>query len=462
MRLLHTSAAVEAAFDEPNLISYAGLEPVMRLAERSGLAEQVRQRVHLPGPAGANAAGKVATIVAGMLAGADSIDDLDRVRHGGMGLLFDGVYAPSTLGTFLRGFSHGHVRQLESAARGVLTGLASHAPLLPAADVLAFIDIDSLLRPCYGKQKQGASFGHAKVGGYQILRRGISPLIATISTPQAAPVIAATRLRAGKTGSSRGAASMLGEAIATARAAGATGEIIVRADSAFFAAKVVTACRRGKARFSITVPVTKAVRTAIATIAETAWVDIKYPHAIFDDEQQRWISDAQIAEARYTAFAGTKHEVTGRLIVRRVKRLDPKPAPGQDELFTLWRHHAFLTDSRHTLIQTEAHHRAHAVQEQCFAEIIDGPLAHLPSGAFNANAAWLSLTALAHNLTRAAGTLASRYHATARPATIRNHLIHLAARIAHRARKAILHLPEHWTWQPAWQQLFAAAHTTPT
>jgi hypothetical protein len=124
---------------------------------------------------GSNAAGKVATIVAGMLTSADSIDDLDRVRHGGMGLLFESVYAPSTLGSFLRSFRHGQVRQLESAARGVLVELAARAPLLPAADVLTFIDIDSLLRPCYGKSKQGASFGHAKVGGYQLLRRGYSP-----------------------------------------------------------------------------------------------------------------------------------------------------------------------------------------------------------------------------------------------------------------------------------------------
>jgi hypothetical protein len=462
MQLLHTPAAVTASFDEENLISDAGLEPVMRLAERAGLHQQVRTRVHLPDSTGANPAGKVATIVAGMLAGADSIDDLDRVRHGGMGLLFDGVYAPSTLGSFLRGFSHGHVRQLESAARAVLADLASAAPLLPAADVLTFIDIDSLLRPCYGKAKQGASFGHAKVGGYQILRRGYSPLIATISTPQAAPVIAATRLRAGKAGSARGAASLVAEAITVAKAAGATGEILVRGDSQFYAAKVISACRRAQARFSLTMPITRALRKAIATIPAEAWIDIHYPNAIWDEHEQRWISDAQIAQLTYTAFAGTKHEITARLIVRRVKRLNPQAANGQDELFTLWRYHACFTDTRHTLVQAEAHHRGHATQEQCFAEIIDGPLAHLPSGAFNANAAWLTLTAIAHNLTRAAGTLASRYHAVARPATIRNQLIGVGARIAHRARKIIIHLPERWPWQPAWQQLFTAVHTTPT
>ena len=157
MRLLHTPGAVEAVFDDQRLISYAGLEPVMRLAEQCGLRQRVRQKVRLPGPVGANPGGKVATIVAGMLTDADSIDDLDRVRHGGMGLLFDDVYAPSTLGSFLRAFTHGHVRQLESACRQVLVELAARTPLLPAAGVLTFIDIDSLLRPCYGKAKQGAS-----------------------------------------------------------------------------------------------------------------------------------------------------------------------------------------------------------------------------------------------------------------------------------------------------------------
>lgn len=462
MRLLHTPAAVAASFDDQNLISDAGLEPVMRLAERAGLHQQVRARVHLPDSTGANSAGKVATIVAGMVAGADSIDDLDRVRHGGMGLLFDGVYAPSTLGSFLRSFTHGHVRQLESAARAVLVDLAAAAPLLPAAEVLTFIDIDSLLRPCYGKSKQGASFGHAKVGGYQVLRRGYSPLVATISTPQAAPVVAATRLRAGRAGSSRGAASLVAEAITTAKACGATGEVLVRGDSQFYAAKVISACRRARVRFSVTVPITRPIRAAIATIAEDAWTDIRYPNAIWDQDEQRWISDAQIAEVACTAFAGTRHEVTARLIVRRVKRLDPKAAEGQNELFTLWRYHACFTDSAHTLVQAEAQHRGHAVQEQCFAEIIDGPLAHLPSGQFNANAAWLTLTALAHNLTRTAGTLASSYHAIARPATIRAHLIGIGARIAHRARKIIIHLPERWPWQPAWQQLFTAVHAAPT
>ena len=172
----------------------------------------------MPTDKGANASGKVATIVAGMLAGADSIDDLDVMRHGGMSELFGGMYAPSTLGSFLRTFSHGHVRQLQAASREFLVQLARRTPLLPGSGAVTFIDVDSLLRRMYGKKKQGVAFGHAKVGGYKVLLRGYNPLVATISTPDAAPVIAATQLRAGNASSARGAGSLVAEAIATTRA----------------------------------------------------------------------------------------------------------------------------------------------------------------------------------------------------------------------------------------------------
>ncbi|WP_345145100.1 transposase, partial [Dactylosporangium darangshiense] len=279
MRLPHSAARVRASFDDPNLVSCAGLEPVMRLAEVCGLHGIVAARLRVPTDKGANASGKVAAIVAGMLTGADSIDDLDVLRHGGMPAVFSGIYAPSTLGSFLRAFSHGHVRQVQAVSRQFLIRLAGRAPLLPSADAVTFVDIDSLLRRVYGKQKQGAGFGHAKVGGYQVLLRGLNPLVATISTPHAAPVIAATQLRAGNAGSARGAASLLAEAIATTKAvlaaqAGSAatpaatepvaGEIVVRADSAFYSRAVIGACRRARVRFSVTVRVDAKVRTAIA------------------------------------------------------------------------------------------------------------------------------------------------------------------------------------------------------
>ena len=439
----------------------------MRLAESCDLHGIVRERLHVPTDKGSNAPGKVATIVAGMVTGADSIDDLDVVRHGGMAELFGGVYAPSTLGSFLRAFTHGHVRQLQSVSREFLVQLARRTPLLPGSGAVTFIDVDSLLRRMYGKKKQGVGFGHAKVGGYKVLLRGYNPLVATISTPDAAPVIAATQLRAGNAGSARGAARLVAEAIATTKAVlaaqprSANGEIVLRADSAFYSRKVIAAARRSGIRFSVTIRVDKKVRRTIEAIPTDAWIEIKYPHPVWDDEQQRFVSRAQIAEIAYTAFANTPAEVTARLIVRRIPDLNKTAVDAQGELFPVWRYHAAFTDSPFILVQAEEQHRGHAVIEQVFAELIDGPLAHLPSGVFDANNAWLTCIAIAHNLTRAAATLAGRGYATARAATIRRHLINLAGRIARHARSVTIHLPEHWPWQHPWLRLFTAAHAPP-
>jgi hypothetical protein len=300
VRLQHAAARPHASFDDPSLVSCAGLVPVMRLAQSVDLYGIVGERLRIPGDKGANGSGKIAAVVAGLLAGADCIDDLDAIRHGGMSSLFGGVYAPSTLGEFLRAFTHGHVRQLQSASREFLVQLARRTPLLPGAGAVTFIDVDSLLRRVYGKQKQGAAFGHAKVGGYQVLLRGYNPLVATISTPDAAPVIAATQLRAGNAASVRGAASLIAEAIATTKAVlaaqAAIGEIVMRADSAFYSPKVIAAARRGGARFSVTVRVDKKVTRAIEAIPADAWVEIQYPQPVWDEDQQRFVSCAQIAE----------------------------------------------------------------------------------------------------------------------------------------------------------------------
>ena len=460
MRLLHDVSVVRAEFDESSLVSCAGLVPVMRLAQDVGLYELVAGSVRLPGSVGSNPAGKVAAVVAGMVAGADSIDDLDVVRHGGMSGLFGGVYAPSTLGSFLRGFTFGHVRQLQSVSTRLLAGLVRAVPLLlRGADVVTFVDVDSVLRRVYGKAKQGAGFGHAKVGGYDVRLRGLNPLVATLSTLDGAPVVAATRMRAGNASSARGAAGMVAEAVRTARAAGATGTIVVRADSAFYNRKVIRAAIGNGARFSVTVRQDAKVKAAIAGIDESAWVPIRYPRAVWDDDEQRWISDAQIAETPYTAFEATKHAVTARLIVRRVRRLDA--AGGQGELFPTWRYHAVFTDSRYLLAQAESQHRGHAVVEQVFADLIDGPLAHLPSGRINANGAWLTLAAIAHNLTRAAGCLTSFALAKARGVTIRRKIINVAARVVRHARTVTLRLPEYWPWRHEWQTLFANTHAPP-
>jgi len=348
-------------------------------------------------------------------------------------------------------------------ARRFLVSLAGATPLLPGAEAVTYVDVDSLLRRVYGKAKQGAGFGHTKVGGYPVLLRGLSPLIATLSTPLAAPVIAAARLRGGSAGSARGAAGLVAEALSLARQVGAAGLILLRADSAFYTATVIAAARRAGARFSITVPVNSGVRDAIATITEGAWTAIHYPGAVWDDEGQCLISDAEVAETTYTAFAGTRYELTARLVIRRVRRENP---PGQDELLPGYRYHAFFTDTTLSTVDADLTHRGHAVIEQVFADLIEGPLAHLPSGRFAANGAWLLCATIAHNLLRAAGTLTSRATGKARGATLRRQIINVPARIAHRAHDIHLHMPSHWPWAPRWQRLLQATHrplpTAPT
>jgi hypothetical protein len=459
VRLLHSLAKTHASFDDPNLVSHAGLVPVMALAGRAGLPDLVAERVRPGGECGVNAHLKVPALVAGMAAGADSIDDMDLLRHGAMSTLFGGIRAPSTLGSHLRCYTWGNVSQLEKAGREFLAELARQAPLLPGADTLAFIDIDSMQKRVYGHQKQGARFGHTKIQGKSLLVRGLNALAAVISTPLSAPVIAATRLRGGNAASARGAASLAVQAVGTARDCGCTGTIIVRLDSAYYNAAVIGAVRGQGARFSVTVPMNASIRAAIAAIGDDAWTPIRYPHAVWDDQLDCWISDAEVAEAEYTAFASKKGQaVTARLIVRRVRDLNKKAAAGQDELFPVWRYHAVFTDTPFELIQAEGQHRDHAVVEQVFADVTSGPLAHMPSGVFAANAAWLSIAAMAHNLVRAAGALASLPFAKARAATIRRDLIAIAARTARHGRGHItLHLPEAWHREQEWLNLLATA-----
>jgi hypothetical protein len=453
VRLSHARRAIDARFDDPNLVSCAGLVPVMALAQRCGLATLLASRLKISASGGANAAVKVLALVAGMVCGADSIDDMDLLRHGGMGRLFTGVRAPSTLGTFLRCFTFGHVRQLDAVVAGLLARLTAATPVLPDADQLVFVDLDDTVRQTYGYAKQGAGRGYTGI-------KGLNALLAVISTPTSAPLIAATRLRKGSTNSARGAAKLLADALATARRAGAAGLLLVRADSAYYGYDIVAAARRAGARFSVTARLTPTVVKAITSIDEQSWVAIRYPNALFDEDEQRWISDAEVAEVGFTAFTHRRKadHVTARLIVRRVRRLNPKHVPaGQSEMFAVFRYHAVFTDSPEPMLAAEATHRDHAIVEQVIAELKNGPLAHLPSGRFAANAAWLACAAIAHNLTRAAGALAGSRHARARTGTVRRQLIHTPARIAHSAHRQILHLPRDWPWEPGLDELLRRA-----
>jgi Transposase DDE domain group 1 len=456
VRLSHSLVKTRAVFDDPNLLPHAGLAPLMALADRCGMPDLLAG-VRPGGACGVNAAAKVACLAAGMAAGADSIDDMDLLRDGAMETLFSGVRAPSTLGSHLRSYKWGNVRQLDKAHRGLTAALAAETPLLPGAEALAFIDIDSTQHRVYGYQKEGAAFGHAKVQGKSLLLRGLNPLISVISTPLAAPVLGPVRLRGGNAASARGAAGLAAEAIGTARDAACTGKIIVRMDSAYYNAAVIGTIRRNGAHFSVTVPMNSSIRAAIALIPEDAWTPIAYPQAIWDDQLDCWVSDAEVAETPYTAFASRKksEQVTARLIVRRIRARNEQAAHGQDELFPAWRHHAVLTDSPLEMIQAEGQHRDHAIVEQVIADLNAGPLAHLPSGHFAANAAWLVIAAMAHNLLRAAGTLAGRRYAKARTATIRRDLITIGARTARHGRGNLtLHLPAGHHREHAWLNLW--------
>ena len=218
MRVCHT---IQPVFDDPNLVAFGGLPAVMRLAEQAGLHELVEQHLTLPGTAGANAAIKVSALIAGMVVGADSISDMDVLRHGGMGRVFDGLRAATTLGTHLRAYRFGHVRQLDAVASRLLIKLAGLSPILDGADQLTFVDVDDTIRETHGYRKQGAAYGYSRV-------KGLNALVATISTPTSAPVIAATRLRKGNVSSARGAARLIGDTLATLRRATTPSLVIVR------------------------------------------------------------------------------------------------------------------------------------------------------------------------------------------------------------------------------------------
>lgn len=452
VRLSHQWAKARVVFDDEHLVSHAGLGPMMGLAERAGLSRLIEEKVDLGSTkvksAGVNPVGKITSIIAGMAAGAECIDGLNVLRTGGMAWLFAEVYAPATLGQFLREFTHGHNLQLASVLRGHLVGLVEHSRLLPGRETRAFIDIDSLLRPVYGYDKQGASFGHCKIAGKQVLRKGLSPLVTTISTDTGAPVIAGIRLRAGKAGSGKGAARMVTEAINTAREAGCSGEVLLRGDSAYGNSLVVAACQRAGARFSLVITRTRAVDKAIATINEDAWVPVHYPGAVTDPDTGELISDAHVAEVPFTAFTTTKNPITARLIVRRVR----DKVKG-NELFPVWRYHPFLTNSTEAVDSADITHRRHAIIETVHSDLIDGPMSVMPSGTFAANSAWLTCAAICHNLLRAGGTIAKTHH-VARGATLRRELVAVPAHATRPQGRPVLHLIARWPWQHPWLRLW--------
>jgi hypothetical protein len=470
MQLLHGRPVVSANFDDPNLVASAGLVPVMKLAADAGLRRLADERLTVPTDKGANAGLKVASLVGGMIAGADSIDDLAVLRHGGMDRVFEACYAPSTLGSFLRQFTFGHVRQLDAVASRVLGNLAASTPLLDGVGGDVLVDVDDTIIEVHGHAKQGAGFGYSGI-------RGLNALLGTLTVAGQAPVIVAQRLRKGSTGSPRGAARLVADTLAAvarlrqASVAGSlsgavAGRVLLRADSAFYCSAVVTTAVAAGAQMSVTVRLDKRVKAAIAAFGEDAWSTIQYTDAVFDEQTKRWISAAEVAESPYIAFASKKksEQVTGRLVVRRIPDLDPKAAPGQANLFQTWRFHAFFTTTPPETADTvsaDKTHRHHAIIENVNADLKSSALAHMPSGSFSANGAWLVCAVMAFNLTRASATIAGGNLTRAATPTIRRTLINIPARIACSARQLHLHLPQRWPWQDAWNTLFTRAYGPP-
>ena len=316
------------------------------------------------------------------------------------------------------------------------------------------VDLDDTIVEVHGYSKQGAAFGYSGV-------RGLNALLATVSTDQIAPVIAAQRLRKGSVGSPRGAARLATDTLALIRRSHLAGRaVLVRADSAFYSHALVTAVLKAGADVSITVRMDPAVKRAITTIGEEAWTTLKYTDAIYDETTGSWASKALVAEIPFTAFVSKKKadQIPGRLVVRRIPELNPKTSEGQETLFDTWRFHAFFTTTAPDALDTVAAdqtHRRHAIIENIHADLKASALAHLPSGVFNANAAWLVCAVMAFNVTRAAATLTKTATlAKATTATIRRKLINVPARIATSARRLRLHLPTDWPWEQAWSALY--------
>jgi hypothetical protein len=445
------------AFNDPNLVSAAGLVPVLALADRAGLRRLADEHLSVPGDKGANVGLKVASLVAGMVAGADSIDDMALLRHGGMGRVFERAYAPSTLGSFLRSFTFGHVRQLDAVASRFLTNLtaqaAQAAQVASAAGARVLVDVDDTIIEVHGYAKQGSGYGYSGV-------RGLNALLATVTTAGAAPLVVAQRLRKGSCGSPRGAKRLVADALKTvSKLHAGHGKPLLRADSAFYGAPTVGAAVRGGADVSVTVRLDPQVKKAIAAIGDDAWTPIEYTDAVYDEQSRTWVSRAEVAEVPFTAFSSKKatERVPGRLVVRRIPDLNPKKASGQGTLFNTWRFHAFFTTTDPADLDTVAAdrtHRGHAIIEQVHADLKSSALAHLPSGKFMANAAWLVLAVIAFNLTRTAATITGSDLARATTATIRRKLIAVPARVASSARRITLHLPAAWPWEEAWTHLF--------
>ena len=406
---------VEVVFDDERVVSDAGIVLVATLAGRLGLEALVDRFVTLrrDRPGAANAGRKVMALIFAMLLGADSIDDCELLRAGRTRRLLGGwLPAPSTLGTFLRAFTFGHVRQLDRLLGETLTR-AWRAGAGPGEGRLV-VDVDSFIGEVHGYKKQGAGFGYTK-------KRGYHPLMA--SRADSGEVLH-VRLRKGKANSSRGVLRFAEELLARVARAGATGEKLLRADSAFWNKTLMKRLEAAGWVFSISIRMHKGVAEQIASIPESDWIALKdYPAD----------GEAQIAE---TTYGGR------RMIIRRTRLIG-----AQAELWPDWRHFPFLTNRTEPLQIVEAEHRQHAVVELTIRDLKDQALAHFPSGQFNANSAWTVIAAIAHNLTRWTTVIGLPGQTIRAARTLRRRLLQIPGRLTRTARQWTLHLPARWPWQ---------------
>lgn len=414
---------VAVTFDDDTLVADAGLLVPGTLMMRLGLEALIDSTVRLVGRVGgAHPGRKVLTLVASILVGGTHIDHADRLRAGAtQAVLPFRVMAPSTLGTFLRAFTFGHVRQLDA----VIAETIRRAWTLgagPAAGAAVTVDLDSTICQVHGHQKQGAAHGYTRVLGYH-------PILATRA--ETGEVLHA-RLRKGS--SQRGAKRFTEELIARVRRAGAGGELRVRADSGFWSYKLIDSLDRLRVRWSITVTISKEVKARIDQIDETAWTTISYPAG----------GEAQVAETTLRAGKSKRLQQV-RLVVRRTRLTDP----AQARLWPDWRHHAFITDLEFAVVEMDEFHRDHATVELAIRDLKDGAgLQHCPSGRFFANAAWLGCAVLAHNLIRWTARL-GHVHPDEQltvTRTVRTRVLALPGRLVNRSGRLVLRLPARWPW----------------
>lgn len=411
-------------FDDESLVSDAGLLLAGSLMSRLGLEQMIDDTVNLGSRAGGARPGrKILSLVASMLTGGSHIDHADRLRAGStQGVLPFQVMAPSTLGTFLRSFTWGHVRQMDKALEETLRRAWS-AGGGPGRDRLV-IDVDSTVCEVAGKTKHGAAYGYTNQLGYH-------PLLAARSDTGE---IVGSRMRGGA--SRRGHVHFITETVNRIRRAGAAGPVTVRADSELWSYRLIDKLDRLGVDWSITIAQHRQVRTAIARIEETAWETIDYP-----DNGEAQVAETWFDASRRPKGAGRRI----RLVVRRTRLADP----AQARLWPDWRYHPFATSSDRSAAEADRFHRAHARVELAIRDIkAHAGLSHCPSGSFFANAAWLSCATLAHNLYRWIDRLTKQHkqNRLTNGNTVRTHLFRLPGRLVNHAGKPILRLPAKWPW----------------